>query len=120
MAKRGAFGGLGGALGGGMQGMLMKQVQKMQEDQERIMAELEEARVEATSGGGVVTATASGSGDLVALKIDPDAVDPDDVEMLEDLILAAVKEALGKSAALREEKVSTLTAGLPKIPGLTM
>lgn len=118
MAKKGGFGGLGGALGGGLQNVLMKQVQKLQEDQERITAELEEARLEGTAGGGVVTVTASGSGDVLALKIDPDAVDPDDVEMLEDLVLAAVKDALAKAKALREEKSSALMHNMPQIPGM--
>ncbi|NLC56417.1 MAG: YbaB/EbfC family nucleoid-associated protein [Armatimonadetes bacterium] len=119
MAKRGGIGGLGGLGKGGLQGM-MKQVQKLQEDQERVMAELDEERVEGTAGGGVVTATASGNGDLVALKIDPDAVDPDDVEMLEDLVVAAVKDALAKAQAVREQKLSALMSGMPKIPGLSL
>ncbi|MDH7570230.1 MAG: YbaB/EbfC family nucleoid-associated protein [Armatimonadota bacterium] len=100
---------------GGLQNMVLKQVQKLQADQERAMAELDETRVQATAGGGVVTAVATGNGDMVSIKIDPDAVDPDDVEMLEDLVLAAVKEALAKASALREEKLAAL---MPKIPGL--
>jgi hypothetical protein len=115
MAKRSGFGGLGGLGMGGLQNMVMKQLQKVQQDKERVEAELEATRLEGTSGGGVVKATATGMGELVALKIDPDAVDPDDVEMLEDLVVAAVKEALSKAEVLREEKMGAV---MPKIPGL--
>ncbi|HHX42182.1 MAG TPA: YbaB/EbfC family nucleoid-associated protein [Armatimonadetes bacterium] len=121
MSRKGGFGGLGGlGGGGGMQGMIMKQVQKFQEEQERLMAELEEMHVEGSAGGGVVNATVTGSGDLVAIKIDPDAVDPDDVEMLEDMVVAAVRDALAKAQKVREEKLGSLMSGLPKIPGLSI
>ena len=74
-------------------------------------------RIEATAGGGVVTAVASGSGELVDLKIQPEAVDPNDVEMLQDLVLAAVREALEKARKAQEERLGGLTGGL-NIPGL--
>ncbi|MGI6711285.1 MAG: YbaB/EbfC family nucleoid-associated protein [Bacillota bacterium] len=102
--------------GGNMQKM-MKQVQKMQADMARIQEELATRMVEASSGGGVVTVTANGKQEVVAIKIKPEAVDPDDVEMLEDLLLAAVKEALKKSQDMATQEMSKVTGGL-KVPGL--
>jgi nucleoid-associated protein EbfC len=95
----------------------MKMIQQMQTRMAKIQQELEETEVEGTAGGGVVKATANGQRALLSIKIDPSAVDPDDVEMLEDLVLTAVQDALDKSAALAEEKMGALTGGL-KIPGL--
>lgn len=95
----------------------MKMIQQMQNRMAKIQQELEEAEVEGTAGGGVVKATANGQRALMSIKIDPSAVDPDDVEMLEDLVLTAVQDALEKSAAMAEEKMGALTGGL-KIPGL--
>jgi hypothetical protein len=89
----------------------------MQNRMAKIQQELEETEVQGTAGGGVVTATANGQRALLSIKIDPSAVDPEDVEMLEDLVLTAVQDALDKSAALAEEKMGALTGGL-KIPGL--
>ena len=103
--------------GGGMQRDLMRQMEKLQRDMERAQEELAEMRIEATAGGGVVTAVASGSGELVDLKIQPEAVDPNDVEMLQDLVLAAVREALEKARKAQEERLGGLTGGL-NIPGL--
>jgi len=104
---------------------LLKQAQKLQEDMARVQAELERLEVEATSGGGVITARASGRQGILDIKIDPDVVDPKDTEMLEDLIVAAVNQALKKSRDLAEEKMSEVTGslmgGLPgglKLPGL--
>ena len=91
---------------------LMKQVQQMQADMQRAQEELAEERVEGTAGGGMVTVTASGSGDIVAISIKPDAVDPEDVEMLEDLILAAVNEAARASQELQQKRLGSLTGGL--------
>lgn len=102
--------------GGNMQKM-MKQVQKMQADMARIQEELATRMVEASSGGGVVTVTANGKQEVVAIKIKPEAVDPDDVDMLEDLLLAAVKEALKKSQDMATQEMSKVTGGL-KVPGL--
>lgn len=108
----------------GMAGLL-KQAQKLQDDMARIQAELETLTVEASSGGGVVMAKATGKQEIIAIKLDPDVVDPKDTEMLEDLVVAAVNQALKKSRELAEEKMSQvyggLMGGLPggfKIPGL--
>ena len=95
----------------------MKMIQQMQNRMAKIQQELEETEVQGSAGGGVVTATANGQRALLSIKIDPSAVDPEDVEMLEDLVLTAVQDALDKSAALAEEKMGALTGGL-KIPGL--
>jgi len=92
-------------------------MEKFQEDLKAAHEELEKLRVEATAGGGAVTAVANGSGELTELRISPDAVDPNDVEMLQDLVLAAVGEALQKARQVQEEKLGALTGGLG-IPGL--
>ena len=99
---------------------MMKQVQKVQADMARVQEELAQERVEATAGGGVVRAVANGHGDLVEVKIDPAAVDPSDVSLLEDLVLAAVGEALRKARDLAAEKMKAVTGGLslPGLPGL--
>lgn len=96
---------------------MMKQAQKMQRDLARAQEEIKEFTFEATAGGGVVKATAKGDGSLVALAIDPDAVDPDDVEMLEDMVLAAVNEALRGVADESEKRLGAATGGM-SIPGL--
>lgn len=106
-------------MGGGpsnMQGMI-KQAQKMQEDMARIQEELAATTYTATVGGGMVTATVDGSHELKELTIQPDAVDPDDVEMLTDLVMAAVNEAIRKAAADSEEKMGAVTGGM-SLPGL--
>ena len=95
----------------------MKMIQQMQNRMMKIQQELEEAVVEGTAGGGVVKVEVSGQREMKSIKIDPSAVDPDDVEMLEDLVLAAVTDAMEKAAKLNEEKMSALTGGM-KIPGL--
>lgn len=103
----------GGSMGGGMNQMqMMKQAQKMQQDLVKMQEELETQTFAATAGGGVVTATASGKRELVSLEIDPDAVDPEDVEMLQDLIVAAANEALRKAEEAASENMSRLTGGL--------
>ncbi|MHB8958414.1 MAG: YbaB/EbfC family nucleoid-associated protein [Candidatus Limnocylindrales bacterium] len=96
---------------------LQRMAMQMQQDMARVQAELETLTVDGTAGGGVVKATASGKQVLTALVIDKDAVDPDDVEMLQDLVLAAVNEALDASRELAEKKMGAVTAGL-RIPGL--
>lgn len=98
-------------------GNLMKQAQKMAEDSERIQEELHNERVEATSGGGMVTAVVTGMGEVLEVKIDPQVVDPDDVEMLQDLVVSALREALEKAAELKNGKMADLTGGMG-IPGL--
>jgi nucleoid-associated protein EbfC len=99
---------------------VLKQVQKMQEDMARVQEELSRERVEGTAGGGVVHAVASGQGELVALTIDPSVVDPQDVSMLEDLVVAAAGEALRKARDLAAERMKSVTGGLqiPGLPGL--
>ncbi|MDP6348299.1 MAG: YbaB/EbfC family nucleoid-associated protein [Chloroflexota bacterium] len=96
----------------------MQMMRKMQKQMEKIQAELAEQTLEVSSGGGVVTVTITGDQKIRAIKVDPEAVDPEDVEMLEDLVAAAVNEALAESQALAGEKLGALTGGL-KIPGLT-
>jgi hypothetical protein len=95
----------------------MKMIQQMQNRMMKIQEELEQAVVEGTAGGGVVKVEVSGQREMKSIKIDPSAVDPEDVEMLEDLVLAAVTDAMEKAAKLNEEKMSALTGGM-KIPGL--
>jgi nucleoid-associated protein EbfC len=95
----------------------MKMIQQMQNRIVKIQQELEETEVEGTAGGGVVTAIATGSKAFKSIKIDKSVVDPDDVEMLEDLINAAIKDAMDKATKLSEEKMGALTGGM-KIPGL--
>jgi len=98
-------------------GNLQRMAMQMQQDMARIQTELETATVEGSAGGGVVKATVTGKQQLVGLTIDPSAVDPDDVDMLQDLVIAAVNEALKASQELAEQKMGAVTAGL-KIPGL--
>lgn len=98
-------------------GLNMKMVQQMQNRLMKIQQELAETTVEGTAGGGVVKVQVNGQREFQGIKIDPSAVDPDDVEMLEDLIAAAVKDAMDKAAALGEERLGALTGGM-KIPGL--
>ena len=107
--------GMGGGPGN-MQAML-RQAQKMQEDAQRVQAELEATEYSATAGGGAVSATVNGKHDLVALTISPDVVDPDDAEMLADLVMAAVNEANRAAAKDSEAKMGSVTGGM-NIPGL--
>ena len=103
------FGGFGG--GGNMQ-QLMRQAQKMQQQLQEAQEHLEEAEYEATSGGGMVTVKLSGRRELTSITIDPQVVDPDDIEMLQDLILAAVNEALRKGEEARESTMSRMAPGM--------
>jgi DNA-binding YbaB/EbfC family protein len=91
---------------------LMKQAQKMQEQMATAQAELAEAEVTGTAGGGLVTVVVSGTGEVRSVKIDPKAVDPDDVETLEDLVLAAVHNATEAARQLTEQKMGPLAGGL--------
>lgn len=104
---------------GGQKGMkdLMKQAQKMQKDMLKSQEELAKKVVEATSGGGMVKVEMNGKNQVLSLKIDPEVVDPDDVEMLEDLIIAALNEAREKVEKTSETEMSKLTGGM-KIPGM--
>jgi DNA-binding YbaB/EbfC family protein len=97
---------------------MMQQAQELQARLAKAQKELAEATVEATAGGGAVTVTITGQQEVKSIQIDPEAINPDDVEMLEDLVLAAVNEALTKSQELAAERMSKVTGGL-KIPGLT-
>ena len=107
-----AKGGFRGGYPGGNQMNMMKQAQKMQQDLLKMQEELEQAVYTATAGGGVVTATVSGKRELTGLEIDPEAVDPEDVEMLQDLVVAAVNEALRKAEDAASANMSRLTGGL--------
>jgi DNA-binding YbaB/EbfC family protein len=103
--------------GDAFQRQLMRQMEKLQKDLKAAQEELAELRVEASAGGGAVTAVVNGSGELMELRISPEAVDPDDVEMLQDLVLAAVRESLEKARQAQQEKLGGLTGGLG-LPGL--
>ncbi|MDX2493404.1 MAG: YbaB/EbfC family nucleoid-associated protein [Desulfuromusa sp.] len=98
-------------------GNIMKQAQQMQAKIARVQQELEDKEVEATAGGGMVTARANGKQQLLDLKIEKDVVDPEDVEMLQDLVLAAVNEAIKKSQEMIQEEMSKVTGGM-NIPGM--
>jgi DNA-binding YbaB/EbfC family protein len=97
---------------------MMKQAAKMQEQMAQAQAELADKTVTATAGGGKVTVVATGAGDVVSIKIDKSVVDPEDVEMLEDLILTGVKKAIEDGKALQQSEMSKLTAGMGLPPGL--
>ena len=99
-------------MGGGNMNNMIRQAQKMQQDMMKAQEELESKTYEAGAGGGVVSATVSGRKELVSVAIDPEAVDPDDVEMLQDLIVAAVNEALRKANEDAASQMSKLTGGL--------
>ncbi len=111
MAKGFNSRGMGGMGGGNMNNMI-RQAQKMQQDMLKAQEELESKTYEAAAGGGVVSAAVSGKKELVSVAIDPEAVDPDDVEMLQDLIVAAVNEALRKASDDAASQMSRLTGGL--------
>jgi DNA-binding YbaB/EbfC family protein len=108
------FGGMGNL---GNMGGLMKQAQKMMEQAKKTEEELAAARVEGSSGGGMVKVSATGAGEVLEVTIDPEVVDPNDVEMLQDLVVTAVREAIEKATALRADRMKDLTGGL-SIPGL--
>ncbi len=109
--------GRGGFPRGGNMNQMMKQVQKMQKEMEKVQEELDQAEVEASAGGGVVTAKVNGKKELLEIKIDESIVDPEDIDMLEDLILAAVNEAMRMAEEKMSKEMSKLTGGL-NIPGL--
>ena len=97
----------------------MQMMRKMQRQMEKIQQELEEIRIETSAGGGLVKVVINGQQDIESISISPDAVDPEDVELLEDLVLAAVNDAVGESRSVAARKMSALTGGM-KIPGLSM
>jgi DNA-binding YbaB/EbfC family protein len=96
---------------------LVKQAQQMQAKMQKMQEEMGQKTVDASVGGGMVMVTVKGRSEVVSVKIDPAAIDPDDVEMLEDLVLAGVNEALRKSQEMMANEMSKLTGGM-KIPGL--
>lgn len=98
-------------------GNLLKKAQELQEKMAKLQEELGEKTVEASAGGGMVTVIANGKQEIVSIKIDPEVVDPDDVEMLEDLVLAAVNDALSQAKQMVSEEMTQLTGGV-KIPGI--
>ncbi|MHB9095886.1 MAG: YbaB/EbfC family nucleoid-associated protein [Eubacteriales bacterium] len=101
----------------GNMGKMMKQVQKMQADMAKLQEELGNRTVEASSGGGMVKAVVNGKQEILSIQINPEAVDPEDVEMLQDMILAAVNEALRQSQEMVSAEMGKITGGV-KIPGL--
>ena len=109
MAKGGYRGGMPM---GGMNMNMVKQAQKMQQQMMQMQQEMEAKEYEATAGGGMVTAAVNGKHELMRLEIQPDAVDPDDVEMLQDMVIAAVNEAMRKADAEAAASMSKLTGGL--------
>ena len=111
MAKGYGSRGMGG-MGGGINMNMIKQAQKMQQDMQKMQAELEEKEYTASAGGGVVSATVSGKRELKNLTIDPDVVDPDDVEMLQDMIVAAVNEAIRAAESEMASSMQKLTGGM--------
>ena len=110
MAKGFGRAGMGGM--GGINMNMIKQAQKMQQDMQRMQAELEQKEYTAQAGGGVVSATVTGRHELKSVTIDPEAVDPDDVEMLQDLVVAAVNEAMRAASADAASAMGQLTGGL--------
>ena len=111
MAK--GFGGRGmPGMGGGMNMNMIKQAQKMQQDMLKMQEELESKEYDATAGGGMVKAVVNGKHELLSLSIHPEAVDPEDVEMLQDMVVAAVNEAMRKAEAEAAQNMSKLTGGL--------
>ncbi len=109
-----AKGGYRGApmMGGGMNMNMVRQAQKMQQDMLKMQAEMEAKEYEATAGGGMVTAAVNGKHELLRLEIDPAAVDPEDVERLQDMVIAAVNEAVRKADAESSANMSKLTGGV--------
>ena len=112
MAKRSGFPG-GKNMGGANMQNLLKQAQQMQQQMEKAQGELADMEFEATSGGGMVKAKVSGSKELLSIKIAPEAIDPDDIEMLEDMVVAAVREAFGNADKESQQKMGKFSAGMP-------
>ena len=108
----------GGYPGGGSQMNMMKQAQKMQQEFMKMQQELESTKFEFTSGGGAVKATIVGTREFTGIEIDPEVVDPEDVEMLQDLILAAVNGALKMADDKTSESMAKLQGGMGGFPGL--
>lgn len=107
-----AKGGYRGGMGGGMNMNMIKQAQKMQQDMLKMQEEMESKEYDATAGGGMVKAVVNGKHEVLSLTINPEAVDPEDVEMLQDMVVAAVNEAMRKAEADSAQNMSKLTGGL--------
>ena len=103
--------------GGGNMNQMLRQAQKMQEDMQNLQADLEQREFTASSGGGLVEVTVDGKHLIKSIKISPDAVDPDDSEMLEDLVTVAVNEAIQNAIKTSEEEMGAITGGL-NLPGM--
>ncbi|HIS03545.1 MAG TPA: YbaB/EbfC family nucleoid-associated protein [Candidatus Pullichristensenella avicola] len=112
-----ARGGFPGMMGGANMQQLARQAQKLQQQMTKMQEELDAREFEATSGGGMVTAKVNGKREVLSISIKPEAVDPDDVEMLEDMVMAAVNEALRSAAETVEREMGKLTGGMG-MPGL--
>ena len=112
-----ARGGFPGMMGGGNMQQLARQAQKLQQQMTKVQEELESREYEASAGGGMVTVKVSGKKEVLSIEIKPEAVDPDDVEMLQDMVLAAVNEALRNANDTMEREMGRLTGGL-NMPGL--
>lgn len=110
MAKRGNFGGFGGGMGN-MQN-IMRQAQKLQEEALKAQNDIDNSDFSASSGGGMVNVVVSGKRQIKSLEIKPEVVDPDDIDMLQDLIMAAVNEALASAEKTREEKMNKISGGM--------
>ncbi len=104
-------------MGGGSMSKMLKQAKQMQEQISKLQEELEEREIESSSGGGAITLKITGKQQITALKIDPDAVDLEDMELLEDMIIAAVNEGIKKSQEMVSSEMARITGGI-KIPGL--
>ena len=112
-----ARGGFPGMMGGGNMQQLARQAQKLQQQMTKVQEELEQREYEASAGGGMVSVKVSGKKEVLSIEIKPEAVDPDDVEMLQDMVLAAVNEALRTANDTMEREMGKLTGGL-NMPGL--
>ena len=103
---------MGGGMGGAQFNQMMKQAQKMQQDMIKMQEELDTMTCEASTGGGMVTVTATAKKEITSIKINPEAVDPDDIETLEDLIMVAVNDAISKADEMMSEGMNAITGGI--------
>lgn len=103
--------------GGGNMNQMLRQAQQMQQDMQNLQADLEGREFSATAGGGLVEVTVDGKHFIKSIKINPDAIDPEDTEMLEDFVTIAVNEAIGNAIKTSEEEMSAITGGL-NLPGM--
>lgn len=110
--------GMPGVSGGARGGNMIAQIQQLQQEMEAAQSSLSEVTVEASAGGGVVNVVANGQQEIVSITLKPEVVDPDDVDMLQDLILSAVNQALDQSRQMASERMSGLTQGLNLPPGI--